>query len=216
MLHVLLNGFGWGGLYETSNDFIPGGTPPAGSAATATGVKNGCLVPECSNLHTASYALTAVGTALSILAEGMHNATTATRMAFEHTPNPMLNGGVKPSGLTGSVSYPSLLGVQFSDAIIDGDAHASDTLHHGHYYSEQEQATGQISTAVVLNLSGKQVMYNNSLGECTAYTVYSSPGQDPAAWATSSTPVKAVRVDHPPTSGLSLPPYSITAMSMTN
>ena len=39
LLHVLLNGFGWGALYETDADFAGpfGGAPPAGSAATACG-----------------------------------------------------------------------------------------------------------------------------------------------------------------------------------
>ena len=51
MMHVLLNGYGWGGLYETDADFKApfGGNAPSGSVATALG-KTGCLLSECSSL----------------------------------------------------------------------------------------------------------------------------------------------------------------------
>ena len=48
LMHVLLNGWGWGALYETTADFSTDhGEPPAGSSATAVGTGEGCLVPAC-------------------------------------------------------------------------------------------------------------------------------------------------------------------------
>ena len=37
MLHVLLNGFGWGALYETTNDFTSAGVAPRGRRAPEAG-----------------------------------------------------------------------------------------------------------------------------------------------------------------------------------
>jgi hypothetical protein len=127
----------------------------------------------------------------------MQNCTSATPMTFD--ANPILHGGVLPSGLEGSVSYPSLMGYEFSDRAEDvGDG---------------AEATAVLTTAVVLNLSGKKLAYNNSGGDCISYVIYSSPGSTPAAWSSATTPIKAFHIDHAPES-MVLQPYSIVVMHM--
>ena len=81
LLHVLLNGWGWGALYETTDDFVPTGTPPAGSSPTAVSPSSGgCLVPECTGLKTTPYAPTAVGAVLAALSMAMATASSATQV----------------------------------------------------------------------------------------------------------------------------------------
>jgi hypothetical protein len=195
LLHVLLNGFGWGALYETDADFKGpfGGTPPPGSAATAVG-KSGCEVGACAALVTEPYAPTAVGTALGALSLAMRGATAATPLDLAsgtaRNPNRV---GANPAGLPGNVTYPSLLGWRF-----DGGA-------------------APTSNATVLNLSPAALPY--APPPCTAATTWTTPdaaGGSPVAWATTSAPVQR-RMTACSASGattLTLPPYSITTVTL--
>jgi len=89
LLHVLLNGYGWGALYETESDFQGpfGGAPPSGSMATALG-KIGCLVASCQNIVTRPYMPTAVGVALGALSQSMAHADYVKPLSFHRTTNP--------------------------------------------------------------------------------------------------------------------------------
>ena len=178
LLHVLLNGFGWGALYETNADFDGpfGGTPPPGSKATAIG-KTGCKVDACAALATTPYAPTAVGTALGALSLAMRGATTATPLDLSSgTPRNPTRSGVNPAGLPGTVSYPSLLGWRF-----DGP--------HG-----IPPAGGMnVSNVTVLNLSPTALPF--AAPPCTVFATWTTPdvdGGSPVAWATPTTPVKLV------------------------
>ena len=199
LLHVLLNGFGWGALYETDADFTGpfGGKPPPGSAATAVG-QVGCLVEACSSLSTAPYAPTAVGTALGALSLSMRGAARATPVELgAGTPgNPLRVGGLMPSGLPGNVSYPSLLGWRF-----DADA-------------------GAPSNITVLNLSPATLSLPQGALGCGCVTARSwttpdATGGSPMAWATPRSPVRQ-QVEPCATEERSpvLPGYSITVVAL--
>ena len=193
LLHVLLNGFGWGALYETDADFRGpfGGTPPPGSSATAVG-KTGCLVDDCVALVTEPYSLTAVGTALGALSLAMRGATTATPLDLgSGTPRNPTRVGVNPAGLPGNVSYPSLLGWRFNGA-------------------------GHPSNATVLNLSPAVLSFVTP--PCAAVATWTTPdvsGGSPMAWATVTAPVQMAKA---PCAGeeaaITLPPYSITTVTL--
>ena len=222
MLHVLLNGFGWGALYETTNDFTSAGVPPRGSSATGIG-KDGCLLAECMSLRTQPYAPTAVGSALAALAAAMSGASSATEVSANRTlfpTNPQLCGGLKPDGMAGTVCYPSLLAWRFSGAAAS-------------------------SNVAVLNLSPTALRY---AGAGESYRTWSSPAAggrpsrfcpspNPAcgmavrpswllrcdgnccsgfalhnqAWASIDTPVRSTAGAIAGT-GLELPPFTITTL----
>ncbi len=198
LLHVLLNGYGWGALYETSADFDGpfGGTPPPGSTATALG-QTGCLVSACQGLTTMPYAPTAVGSALGALAWNMQGATWAQPLAFEHDANPMRSGGVAPAGLKGNVSFPTLQGWLFTNN-----------------KSSSGSGVSTRSNATVLNL-GPDTMQFTPPGGCVSYTTWESPGDDgPLAWATTDRPV--MRTSKPCGDRgfkIQLAPYSITTVT---
>jgi hypothetical protein len=97
MLHVLLNGFGWGALYETSDDFTATGAAPAGSARTAIG-KHGCLIAACASLRTRAYAPTAVGTALAALSSAMQSASQGERYRGFRGPSGLRGPSLEPPG----------------------------------------------------------------------------------------------------------------------
>ena len=184
LLHVLLNGWGWGGLYDTTNDFQLGGVPPPGSAATAVG-NVGCLIPECSGLNTTAYAPTAVGSALGALALAMRGAARAEPLAFDGAPT---RRGARPGGLPGKVDYPSLLGFRFYDGA--GIAH----------------------NATVLNLGPNPLRANVSCARATSL-VSPDPSGSVAAWATNERPVRS-EVRSCDAAGVELPPYSVSVVSL--
>ena len=170
MLHVLLNGFGWGALYETTNDFTSAGVAPRGSSATGIG-KDGCLLAECMSLRTEPYAPTAVGSALAALAAAMSGASRATEVSANRTlfpTNPQLCGGLKPDGMAGTVCYPSLLAWRFSGAAAS-------------------------SNVAVLNLSPTALRY---AGAGESYRTWSSPaaGGRPSRLCSSPNPACGMAV----------------------
>lgn len=196
LLHCLLNGYGWGGLYETTADLeVGGGTPSAGSAETAQGTGQGCLIAGCQGLVTAPYAPTAVGTALGAIAGSMASARTAVRLGEDvrHFPsNPIKKGGVKPNALSGAVAYQSLLAWGF-----------------------QGMSSSKVGNVTVVNLSERSLPYTPQQAEGELpYTIWSSPSPEgPMAWASERTPVR-VRTGTLPKSGtLGLPPYSIVVIN---
>lgn len=185
LLHVLLNGFGWGALYETSHDLEYGGTPPAGSAATALGKGDGCVIPECTGLATTPYRPTAVGTALGQVAGALGGAVHARRLAFASNPT---RHGALPGGLPGTAAYPSLLGWALRDGV------------------------GR-ERAVVLNLSPGEIFANVTCSG--GYTTLTSPSAAGAlaSWAADDAPVRGQHgeCDRDP-AGLTLLPFSITTL----
>eukprot|EP00729_Bicosta_minor_P018458 gene18458-32957_t len=210
MLHCLLNGFGWGALYETDADFRApfGGTPPEGSVATALG-KTGCLLPECSSLVTVPYNPTAVGSVLGLLSTAMQNAAFATRLD-DFPINPARTGGLHPSGLPGNVTYPSLLGWHFSSS-----TNASSN-----------------SNVTVVNLSPTPLPYAPCAGAgvrgggnynrggsgstSTTYTTMTSPAASGSllAWASATPVTVVVGKTSPPQPEILLPPYSVTMFNL--
>eukprot|EP00936_MAST-01D_sp_MAST-1D-sp1_P002946 g2946.t1 len=208
LLHVLLNGYGWGALYETDADFAGpfGGQPPPGSAATAVG-QAGCLVDACSSLVTAPYAPTAVGTALGALSSSMRGANRATALELgAGTPtNPLRVAGRMPSGLPGSVSYPALIAWRF-------DADTGDLA---------KAALQAPSNITVLNLSPAALPLPHGAVGCGCVTARSwttpdAAGGSPMAWATSHSPVRqqAEACANLAKSPVILPGYSITIVSL--
>ena len=206
LLHVLLNGYGWGALYETDSDFHGpfGGIPPSGSMDTALG-KVGCLVPACATITTKSYMPTAVGVALGALAGSMHGATEAMQIDFNGTTNPSRVGAL-PSGLNGTMVYPSLFGFIFSSA------------------EQQEQ------NATVMNFNSISLEYKWEVGlsPCSSYTHWTTPDVihgRPLAWVSTTANVNVTTVqcvnDGDDVGGdgggggggsVTLPPYSITTV----
>ena len=196
LLHCLLNGFGWGALYETTADFERGGgVPPKGSSATAQSPGQGCLIAGCQGLFTMPYSPTAVGTALGAVSASMSSARTATdlRNSSIFPLNPKLTG-VRPSALPGNVTYDSLLAWRFD---ADMDEGASTT------------------NITVVNLSARQLpalLPTEMIG--SIISSWSSPSIDgPLAWASLQTPVRVstsvLRRQQP----VQLPPYSITVVA---
>ena len=187
MLHCLLNGYGWGALYETTADFQPGGgTPPHGSAGTAQGTGQGCLIAGCQGLVTVPYAPTAVGTALGAMAASMAGARTAINVGGDtqlFPNNPIVPGGVKPNALPGSVAYPSLLGWRFT-------------------------AGGRHSNLTVLNLGEQPLEYRAPEG--ARYQFFVSPTlAGPVGWASQATPVRVLQGVTSATKPVLVPPYSL-------
>ena len=203
LLHVLLNGFGWGALYETTSDFTPGGTPPAGSAATAVGVAGGCLVPACAHLQTAPYLPSAVGVALGVLSAAMSGASRAVQLDLSHAAN---RSGALPGGLPGRAPYPSLVGFRF-----DGGGDADDRAAAGSAHS----AVAAVVIYSVLNLAPfEQSFKPDADAPCSTYTTWTSPNSSSiAAWVTISAPVRsAVHQCGGQGSAVALAPYSITVV----
>ena len=195
LLHCLLNGYGWGALYETTADFqTGGGTPPAGSAGTAQGTDQGCLIGGCEGLITVPYSPTAVGTALGAVAGSMASAQTALDLSDTTAIfplNPKLTGGVRPNSLPGNITYPSLLAWGFRG----GMGGATDS-----------------SNITVVNLSARPLSALLAQ-ESNSFTTWSSPSREgPVSWATARAPV---RVQTGTTKGhLVLQPYSITVINI--
>jgi hypothetical protein len=190
LLHVLLNGFGWGALYETTNDFAPSGVPPPGSSRTSIG-RNGCLIEACSHLQTKPYLPTAVGVALGVLSHAFSGAASATYVA---PPNATNLTGALPGGMPGQISYPSVIGFQLAGAVDGGG-----------------------SSHVLLNLAPSEQTISLS---CTAHTSYSSPDPSgsPAAWVTTTAPVRSSRrqcvaVGLGGAAHIVLPPYSLNVVA---
>ena len=205
LLHVLLNGWGWGALYETSNDFVGGkggGKPYPGWSNTAVGGR-GCLIPACGHLATAPVAPTAVGTMLATLAGAMRGASWAAPVARfaagSDGGNPIVPNGAMPSGLPGKVAYPSLLGFAFG-------GHGSATA----------------SAVAILNLGDEALAFDvagspwfvggDGDGDGAAWETLTSPdaGGDPVAWATAASPVR--RAAGSAAAAVALPPYSVTVV----
>jgi len=197
LMHVLLNGFGWGALYCSTNDFVAGsGRTPPGSQFTGTG-KIGCLIPECQSLTSKIYSLTAVGTALSAIAGSMQTATFVEEVGSDAKlfRNPTISGGVRPDGMSGApLSYPSLLAFRFTTA------------------------GGTEGNLTVLNVGAKHLSFNGSTS--SSFTTWSSPlrtdtgGADVMAWASQATPVRVRHGTVGAAEGVALPPYSITRISL--
>ena len=190
-MHVLLNGWGWGALYETTSDFVPTGTPPPGSGNTADAPKNGgCLIAPCLSLKTQPYGLTAVGTALSAIGGAMAGATMATKVAFPDAP--VMQHGALPYGLPGNVAYPSLLGWKFHAPHVPANISLLNL--------------GPIALSAASMVDAAHVR---------AWTVWTSPGgsDDLASWASTATPVRVNSSTQTGTLPL-LPPYSIATLML--
>lgn len=218
MLHVLLNGFGWGALYETDADFRGpfGGQPPPGSSATALG-RVGCLVPACKELVTRPYSPTCVGTALGALSAALASARSAAplELAAGSAANPMRTGQM-PSALPGNISYPSLLGWRFSASAVSA---AVTPLPAGGGGGGGGRGGGWRDNATVLNLSPYPLAHVTA-GEgrepCASYTTWSTPdaeGGSPLAWASISHPVQRTVTACDGSGRVQLLPFSITTIA---
>ena len=166
--------------------------------STALG-KTGCLVAACNAIKTKSYMPTALGVALGALSSGMVGANKAIELDFNGTRNP-IRSGMKPSGLVGTISYPSLYGFMFqADTVEDVD-------------SSSQNAT-------VLNLGPTYIQYmwkHEKEGSCVKYTSWTTPGVtgSPLAWVSTTGKVNVTSIKCDESSGgvVIFPPYSITTV----
>ena len=215
LLHVLLKGFGWGGLYETSGDFEPNGTPPPGSAATAVGQQSGCLVDGCSHLQTSPYLPTAVGVALGVLSEALAGASSA---SVYPVPNATNRSGAMPGGLPGTISYPSVLAFRIGAA--PSTATSTATITPPVTSDDRHEAAARHGDAVddaavrylLLSLAPFEQSFTPPDGPCASYTTHTSPdrGGSPAAWVTTTAPVNSAT--QACAGAVRLAPYSLTSV----
>ena len=189
LLHVLLNGYGWGALYETTNDFEPDGTPPAGSAATGIGTGDRCLLSECMHLRTSPYSPTAVGVVLGAMSAALSGATSASVVA---TPNATNRSGAMPGGLPGKITYPSMIAMR-----VDGS---------------------EATRYIVLSLTPHVQSFTPAASKCAWKEAHAFASPDasgsPAAWASESTPVRSKRHMCTEEAAITLDPYSLTVVTM--
>ena len=145
---------------------------------------------------------TAVGVALGALSESMAEAEHAEPLQFNNTMNLT---GLLPSGMTGTVVYPSLFGFRFS-------------------------STGaSTANATVLNLGDFWLDYN--VVDCLSYTSWTTPDASahahPLSWVSTTRKVNVTteqcgggradsgeggRSGAPKNTLVMLPPYSITTV----
>ena len=142
----------------------------------------------CSHLRTAPYLPTAPGVALGVLSAAIAGSASATVILV---PNATKRTGALPGGRQGTIPYPSIMAMR-----LDG-ASGSPTMRY-----------------VVLSLAPFVQSFIPG-GVCVSYTTHQSPAASgsPAAWVTTSTPVRSSVYACGPR-GVSLPPYSLTTVEM--